>query len=827
MKDAALDLQFNYETEYCVLLFHLLREFILSNNNRDMNLTLSAINGLKHNRLNEFGDFQNLKPNEVDEEEKRIFRYSNWRLYRIDEVLNGNLKLHIYVRAVIDTCKFRFSDSKVYVFKIFTYYLQNLTTVQQEKGLIELIASVGDLLEKKRYRANIHCEILSLIYDVVHSFLVLKHEVDQTKLATFLLHLNHKCQSDLVNKVTVEVGKILQWKTLAPQSITIEEKTVIYKCFCIVRQTKKTHRLKEINLEEYTSYFDFIEMIDQEEQRQRIIKQTILLLVLLLLLTSITSDGHHKSAKLKKYLSLKYKYDDLVLYLLWCSGDVEINPGPTFSKIRSMHTSEKERKWTCEMCSVLVKLLKELPETSKPKCLWKEKPTCWPAYEPFFDPYNKSKVQNDDLLSNERLLKCLMKCCDENKICIPESYRYEINLLTTNNKTLLFETYIFRKEKHNLCEALSNLLTCKDRGKINQDAKNCGITINFDIKPSSQNFKKTKRKGEIITNTRRDLAVILCKIIKGLNITEKCDGIWKTPPSKWPSDEPFYSPHNEKKRQGVCPDNELVDNLIKYCESNSVVVPSQYQGMVTAWNEGHMDVLITTHTIYANISKLEHSLKYLQIEGILSKPDILDFLKKEGLTLDTDTWKLDDKKTDGNQIASRELSQKLVVNPITSEDTAIKKFSSCDKRDTQFQKLSISQKTTEDSRNKLISSTDKTTNKTVDAESFSLETTSMRKHQPKLSGSEEHNSQKRKLNTVKFDREEHEITKKQKMNSSLYEIYEPLTQEEEDKLKQQLEEPVPPLTEESKNCCPADFHNILNSLWNCKDLESYITVEEY
>lgn len=739
MKDAALYLyNLNYKTEYCVLLFYLLRECIMSNNNRDMNLTLIAINDQKRNRLNEIGDSLKSKPNEIAEEERKVGLPLYSRLYTIDEVLNGNLELHEYVGAVVNNYfdHIKFKDP---VFKIFTYYLQNLTTVQQEKGLIGLIAFVCDTQIQSRYCDYINCEFSSLMFDVVYSFLVLKHEVDQTKLATFLLHLNHKYHSKLVKKVTVEAGKILKWKTLAPQNITTEENMVIYKCFCIVRQTKKTYRVQEINLEEYISYFDFIEMIDQEEQRQRNIRQTILLLVLLLLLTSITSDGRHKSAKLKKYLSLKYEYDDLALYLLWCSGDVEINPGPTFLKIRPLYASEKERKWICEVCSVLVKLLKELPVTSKPKSLWKEKPTCWPQNEPYFDPCNKSKVQNDNLLSVERLLKCLIKYCDVKKICIPEAYRYEINLLSNNNKPLLFETYIFRKEKHNICEALSNLLMFKDRGeKINQDMRNCGITLNFDLTQTSQNYKKIKRKGETVTNTRRDLAVLLCKLIKGLPINEKCDGLWKMLPPKWPKDEPFYSPHNEKKRQGICPDNELVDNLIKYCKSNSVVILPQYQDMVTAWNERHMNELITIHTIYANIAKLEHALKYLQIEGILFKPEILDFLRKAGLTLDTDTWGLGDVKTNGKQTASRERSQQMVVNPITSVDTTFKESSSCDRRDTQFQELNISRKTTEDSRYTLLSSTDKTT---VDADSLSQEPTSTRKNPSKLSGSEEFNSQ--------------------------------------------------------------------------------------
>ncbi|CAG2217748.1 unnamed protein product [Mytilus edulis] len=365
---------------------------------------------------------------------------------------------------------------------------------------------------------------------------------------------------------------------------------------------------------------------------------------------------------------------------------------------------------------------------------------------------------------------------------------------------------------------------CKDREKINQDTKNCGLTLNFEITQTSQNLTVTKRKGEIITRTRRDLAVMLCKIIKGLNITDKCDGIWKTPPSKWPSDKPFYSPHNEKKRQGICQDTELVDNLIKYCKSNLVVIPPQYQDMVNAWKEGHLDELINFHTIYANIAKLEHSLKILQIEGILSKPDVIDILKKAGLTLDTDTWRLDDKKTDGNQIVSRKRSQNLVVNPIISVDTAVKKSSSCDKGDRQFQKLNFSKKTTEDSRNTLLSTTDKTS---VDADSLCPQSTYTRKKPLKLTESEEFNSQKRKLNTTKFNREEHEITKKQKMNSSLSETYVPSTQEEEDKLKIQLEEPIPPLSEASKKCCPTDFDNILNSLLNCRDLENYINVNEY
>lgn len=44
----------------------------------------------------------------------------------------------------------------------------------------------------------------------------------------------------------------------------------------------------------------------------------------------------------------------------------------------------------------------------------------------------------------------------------------------------------------------------------------------------------------------------------------------------------------------------------------------------------------------------------------------------------------------------------------------------------------------------------------------------------------------------------------------------PLTLEEEDTLKKQLDEPAPPLSEESMNCCPPDFENILSSLLNCQ-----------
>lgn len=58
-----------------------------------------------------------------------------------------------------------------------------------------------------------------------------------------------------------------------------------------------------------------------------------------------------------------------------------------------------------------------------------------------------------------------------------------------------------------------------------------------------------------------------------------------------------------------------------------------------------------------------------------------------------------------------------------------------------------------------------------------------------------------------------------------------LTQEEEDKLKRQLDEPVPPLSEESKKCCPADFEyfdNMINDLINseqAEDLEKFINVK--
>lgn len=55
----------------------------------------------------------------------------------------------------------------------------------------------------------------------------------------------------------------------------------------------------------------------------------------------------------------------------------------------------------------------------------------------------------------------------------------------------------------------------------------------------------------------------------------------------------------------------------------------------------------------------------------------------------------------------------------------------------------------------------------------------------------------------------------------------PSTQEEEDTLQKQLEEPAPPLSEASEICCPPDFDNILSSLLNDEDLESSINFDEY
>lgn len=61
----------------------------------------------------------------------------------------------------------------------------------------------------------------------------------------------------------------------------------------------------------------------------------------------------------------------------------------------------------------------------------------------------------------------------------------------------------------------------------------------------------------------------------------------------------------------------------------------------------------------------------------------------------------------------------------------------------------------------------------------------------------------------------------------MLQTYVPSSQEEEDKLKKQLEEPAPPLSEVSQKCCPPDFDNILNSLLNSRDLENSINLDIY
>ncbi|CAG2206162.1 unnamed protein product [Mytilus edulis] len=411
---------------------------------------------------------------------------------------------------------------------------------------------------------------------------------------------------------------------------------IIYKCYCTVRHECRNE--KETNIEKYKDHFTFLASMEAEEEMKKLTALTNFLLMLTLLL--MASGGHHKSAELKKYLSLKYEYEDSILYLLWCSGDVEINPGPTFRTLRKVPDSVKERNWIYEMCSMLLRLLKYKSIDIRIDGLWKEKPLDWPVDSLFYDPRNKPKGKGYSIKTDGKLLENLVELCNGKKIfqdisqfkdehtkSTVKQYQKEITAWRTN-KADLFELYILRQELDILLEAKKSLQKYKKEPELKEGLSVLNVDLIFD----SEDDMCISNAG--YTDIVRDIAITLCRTGKGLDPLEKSDGIWKKPPSGWCLTDEYFSPCNAGKRLGKCKDpckkqrnckdRKLVDHLLRccetmvqeYCKVNEKPVLIK---LLHAWKQENVQEVRKYHTIWSNMEVIDHSLKYLKLEGLLAK----------------------------------------------------------------------------------------------------------------------------------------------------------------------------------------------------------------
>ncbi|VDI81920.1 Hypothetical predicted protein [Mytilus galloprovincialis] len=467
-------------------------------------------------------------------------------------------------------------------------------------------------------------EIEDMILQGVTAYLMTSCNKQFGFLSKLILDMNMICpKGQFLHKLTSCIANSL----LQFYDDTVKDfNNIIYKSYCTVRHDCRDK--KDKNIKKYKDHFTFIASMEAEEEMKKLTSLTNLLLLLTLLL--IASGRHHKSAELKKYLSLKYEYRDSILYLLWCSGDVEINPGPTLRTLRKIPDSVKERNWIYEMCSILLRLLKYKSINIRIDGLWKDKPLDWPVDSHFYDPRNKPKDKGYSIKTDKKLLENLEELCNWKGVCeevtqfedeytksTVKQYQKEITAWRTN-KADLFELYILRQELDNLLEAKTSLQKYKEEPEFKEGLSVLNVDLIFD----SEEDMCVNNTG--YTDIVRDIAITLCRIGKGLSPLEKSDGIWKTPPTGWcPTDE-YFSPCNASNRQGKCKDKELVDHLIRccetmvqeYCKVNKKPVLIK---MLHAWKHQNVQEVRKYYTIWSNMEVIDHSLKYLKLEGLLTK----------------------------------------------------------------------------------------------------------------------------------------------------------------------------------------------------------------
>ncbi|VDH93557.1 Hypothetical predicted protein [Mytilus galloprovincialis] len=142
------------------------------------------------------------------------------------------------------------------------------------------------------------------------------------------------------------------------------------------------------------------------------------MVVLFNILKNISGNIKSRQTSCRKYPCL-----NSILYLLWQSGDVEVNPGPA--------NSTTYRKWLYEICSIVRKAI----SGDSPKKIWKKQPENWPPGEPYFNP-QKSPIGN----KVEDFLQILIQCCgDTSKLSheiISEIDTWNSNRSRNNDKLL-------------------------------------------------------------------------------------------------------------------------------------------------------------------------------------------------------------------------------------------------------------------------------------------------------------------------------------------------------------------------------------------------------
>ncbi|XP_052073272.1 uncharacterized protein LOC127711317 [Mytilus californianus] len=547
----------------------------------------------------------------------------------MNKVIQGELELAPFLHSIINMDMKKYKDES-------PVFFMELIKISADHN----IAALYNIL-KMLCAFDLQPEIQDLILQGLTAYFMISFNRQYGILSKFILDISMICpKGQFSQKLTLGMAKLLL-KFDNDDDTVNDFRKIIYKCYCTVRHDSKNE--KDTNIEKYKDHYTFIASMESEEEMKKLKALTNFLLMLTIFL--ITSGGHHKSAELKKYLSLKYEYRDSILFLLWCSGDVEINPGPTHFTLRKLDDSEKERNWIYDMCSILVTLIKYKSFDNKNGGMWKEKPLHWPTDCLFYNPRNKPKGPGYSIGTDKKLLECLEEHCyvegvfketthfdDEHTKLKVKQYQKEI-IAWKNNRTELFELYILRQELDALIAAKGSLYKYRKDPEFNLCLYDIHAELIFYSEEDSNGSKKS------YTDIVRDIATTFCRIDKGLNYLEKSPGIWKTPPEGWNPCHLYYDPCNDKKGRDKGQDDKLVDNLLTYCESKNITIPSELQPLLKAWKQRNTLEITKYYTIWSKTAIIDHSLKYLELEDMLGKIHVQESLKQIGVILDTQCWR--------------------------------------------------------------------------------------------------------------------------------------------------------------------------------------------
>ncbi|XP_071162902.1 uncharacterized protein [Mytilus edulis] len=359
-----------------------------------------------------------------------------------------------------------------------------------------------------------------------------------------------------------------------------------------------------LNAQKTEAQLKEIKMIDQMANKLKLFQIFVLFMISL---TAGTSTGHHKSAKMKKYLTLKYEYDKASLYLLWCSGDIEVHPGPCLKKASLIHHSSIERRWINNISQKLIKLL---PSNKQSK-------------------YKATKIRRNDRENKEHLKTLLTKCQDEN-VQVQKLYLSEIRAWESMEYKLLHKLFIYRCENEILISSIQDFFT-------NGGNTNALIDLNIsfiselqtsEIAKTNMDDQNPKDKSQIMVYLTRHIAGISIKCAHGIDPDAKFDGLWDLPLKNWPKNIILFDPNNRgkynKRKFGkkLISDQELVDLLLTLPQ---ITFPQKYKDVVDAYkvmrkskNKQHKAELCKIFIKTRSLEKIDFSLKSLWINGIFT-----------------------------------------------------------------------------------------------------------------------------------------------------------------------------------------------------------------